>query len=68
VAKPDALAALLANIGDDDLNVIIRRARWQAARLAHSADDDARAWSQLFALIAAAAESALLHRRTGVAV
>jgi len=52
VTDSDALATTLAGISEDDLAEIIRRARWQASRLAHSADAGARAWSQLFALIA----------------
>ena len=66
--QPDALAAVLAGLDEIELGETISRARREAARLANAADPTAAAWSQVFGMIAASAEVALLRQRTGLPV
>ena len=66
--QPDALAAVLARLGEAELEQIISRARREAARLANAADPAGAAWSQVFGMIAASAEVALLRQQTGLPV
>jgi hypothetical protein len=62
----DPLASMMADLTEAELTEISSRARHLAARLAHRTND--RAWSQLFGLLATAAEAALLRKQTGVPV
>jgi hypothetical protein len=64
VGEPDTLAALLERLSDEELGEIARKGGRHAERLARSASSADRAWSAVFAFMAAAADVALLRRST----
>jgi hypothetical protein len=67
-ASPDTLAALLERLSDDELAHIAKTGSRHAERLANSASSADRAWSAVFAFMAASADVARLRRSTGTKV